>query len=235
MICKARLKKILKERTMLSSNRLSIPALIIALSICAGLGCFAATKPASSDTTIYKVRLKSSFGDAGTRKLSIDGKNYLWEVATAGMDLKIIKNTDGVFLIGRNHIGKYPAGSKHESPMSLFPGPIGDVKEFLKANSAKSLGKAEVDGKKCEMHEYTEKVSGWKCKLWTDAAKATPVKLELTGPNKGDSATATYLSYTLNEKIPASSFILPKNKKIRPMPDMKGEKKATPKKATPAK
>ena len=216
---------------MLSPKRLSFLTLIIALSVCAPLGCFAANKPSTLTTTVYKVKLKSSFGDAGTRKLSIDGKNYLWEVATAGMDLKIIKNSDGVFLVGKNQIGKYPAGSKHESPMSLFPGPIGDVKEFLKANNAKSLGKAEVDGKKCEIHEYSEKVSGWKCKLWVDA-KSTPVKLELTGPNKGDSATATYLSYKLNDKIPASSFVLPKDKKIRPIPEMKSEKKADKKPTT---
>jgi outer membrane lipoprotein-sorting protein len=224
---------------MLSFNRLWAIVYITILALLAPAAGFAAknakptknAKPAAPQSTVYKVRLNSSFGDAGTRKLTLQGNKFLWEVATAGMDLKLIKNDDGLFMIGRTpYIGKYPPGSKNESPMALFPGPIGNVKEFLKANSAKSLGKATLNKKSCDVYEYKEKVSGWKCKLWLDPKTSEPVQLELSGPNKADNATATYLSYKLNEKIPATTFDLPKDKKIRPMPEPKAGK-ATDKKA----
>lgn len=220
---------------MLSLTRISIIAGVFALMLTAPSVCISAkaakaakpakiAKPAVGTATIYKVRLKNPFGDAGTRTMTIDGKKFLWEVASPGMDLKLIKNADGLFMLGSTpYIGKYPAGHKRENPMALFPGPTGDVKAFLKANKAKSLGKATLDEQKCDVHEYTDTVSGWKCKLWVNAAQNTPMKLEVEGPGKSDRATATYLSYKVNQKVPSATFDLPKGKEIRPVPEAKAQ------------
>jgi hypothetical protein len=224
---------------MLSFTRISIIAGAFILMLTAPSACISAkatkptksvAKPTAGTATIYKVRLKNPFGDAGTRTMTIDGKNFLWEVASPGMDLKLIKNNDGLFMLGSTpFIGKYPAGHKKENPMALFPGPIGDVKAFLKANNAKSLGKATLDEEKCDVHEYKDPVSGWKCKLWVNAAKNSPMKIEVEGPNKADRASATYLSYKVNQKIPSATFELPKGKQIRPVPEVTNQKSDTAK------
>lgn len=204
---------------MLSLRRLQFTILIAALVlVIQGTVACSAQRPTASRTTIYQVHLKSTFGDAGTRKMTIDGKNFRWEVSSPGISVKLIKNPDGLFMLGRTKFAvKYAPGSKREQPMALFPGPIGDVKTFLKSHNAKPPVKAVLNNKKCMVYEYTE--STWRCKLWVDAVTSTPIQIELSGAKKADFVKATYVSYKLNKPIPASTFELPKGIKVRAMPD----------------
>jgi len=174
---------------------------------------------AKVDTLVYQVRMKSSLGDWGTRKMTMKGSNFVFEAESAGMKMKVIKNNDGVFLLHpfRKEAGKYPKGVNRESPMAYLPGPVGDVKAFLAKNKAKAVGKEKIDKKLCDVYTYTEKESGWKCKLWVSSKDMTPVKLEMTGTKKGDVRTVTYISYKRGVPVPDSIFQLPKDIKIRPM------------------
>jgi outer membrane lipoprotein-sorting protein len=206
---------------MLSLRRLQFTILIAALVFMIGGTVFCATQsPTAARTTIYEVHLKSAFGDAGTRKMTLDGQKFLWEVSSPGVSVKLIKNPDGLFMLGRTSSAvKYARGDKREQPMGLFPGPIGDVKTFLKSHNAKSLDKAVLNKKKCMVYQYTESTSGWRCKLWVNAVTSMPVQIEMNGSKKADTVKATYLSYKLDKRIPASTFELPKGMKVRAMPD----------------
>lgn len=189
---------------------------------------YSAPAPKAAGATVYEFRLKSTFGDAGTRKMTIEGQKFRWEVTSPGISVKLIKNTDGLFMLGRTAFAvKYAPGDRKESPMALFPGPIGDVKAFLKARNAKSLGKAMLGKKKCIIYEYTEKTTGMRCKLWADAVTSTPIQIELNGKQKADYVKATYTYYKLNQRVAASTFQLPKGIKVRPMPDRNALQKKT--------
>jgi len=211
---------------MLSLRRLLFIALVAAVVFAAQGMLLCATAGPKAQTTIYEVHLKSTFGDAGTRKLTLAGENFLWEVSSPGLNLKLIKNSDGLFMLGRTKIAvKYADDDRRRSPMALFPGPIGDVKTFLKSNNAKPAGKEVVNKKKCVIYTYTQSTSGWRCKLWINEATYMPVQIQLNGPKKDDYVKATYVSYKLNTPVPASTFELPKGMRVRSMPDLKSLRK----------
>jgi outer membrane lipoprotein-sorting protein len=215
---------------MLSSSRLKSLALIAATGFLVP-GAFASTdaKPSTARTTVYGIHLKSTFGDMGTRKLYVDGEFFRWEYSCAGLDTKLIKNRDGLFLLNnrRKFAGKYPPGDSRESVSALFPGPIGNVGSYLKSRNAKLAGKTVINKKKCMQYDYSAGAE-WRCKLWVDAATSTPVQIELNGKTKADHVKGTYTSYRLNSPVPESLFALPKDMKIVDMPRRKvGENKPT--------
>lgn len=206
----------------MSWNRIPRTAIAaIALLVAApSFGAKATSPPAKPSTLEYQVRLKSPMGNMGTRTMYMKGSNYAFLMDSAGLKVTLIKNKDGVFLIHpkQRFIGKYPPGSNREKPEVLLPGPHGDVKAFLTAVGAKKTGKEKVDKKTCDVYEYTEKTTQWKCKLWLDPKTMTPAKLYMGGSIRGQNITATYSYYKRGVTIADSRFELPKNVPIRPMP-----------------
>ncbi|MBI2844852.1 MAG: hypothetical protein HYX78_15775 [Armatimonadetes bacterium] len=174
-------------------------------------------------TLYYEVKMKSPLGDLGTRKMYVKGSNFAWEYITSDLSMRFVKNDDGAFLIHpfKRFVGKYPPGSNRESPMTFLPAPAGDVKAFLKNNDAKKQHSEKMNGKPCDIYAYTEKKSGWKCQLWVEPKKYTPVKLIMKGKEKGNEVTVTYLSYKLGVQVADSHFELPKGLPVRMMPDRK--------------
>lgn len=188
-------------------------AAAVLLPLCAP----AAPKPA---TLFYEVRLTSPQGDMGTRKMYIKGAHYAWYVDSPGIKTRLVRNKDGVFLLHplRNVAAKYAAGSATESPQACLPGPTGDVKQFLTAHSAKKIAEQSLNKKPCLVYTYTEKLTGFACKLWVTKASLSPVRLIMTGAKGKQVITADYVSYELGADVPDSHFRLPKDVQIRPMP-----------------
>ena len=202
---------------------------VAAALLCPGITVAAPKKPAANnkpDTCVYKVKLKSSYGNEGTREMYVKGKNYRWDYhsgdAHSGivMDNSIIRNKDGAFLYlkSRKRVGKYAAGDPSESPMYCVVGPQGDVKAFIKEKGAKKL-KAEKVGKKlCDV--YTYKVVNDRYKLYVDPKTMTPVQITIAAPmpkGKTFHRTITYTSYKRGVEVSDSLFTLPKDIPVRPM------------------
>lgn len=200
-------------------RRFIIPAVVLAAICCSQ----SQAKPI--DTVVYEVKLSSSIGNMGTRKMYRKGNHFVWETDSAGLKIKFIKNKDGAFMIhpkGR-FIAKYPAGTNRESPMTFLPGPAGDVKEFLAKVKAKKEGEETVDKTLCDIYTYTEPETTWKCRLWVEQKRLAPVKMQMTGEKKADTIDVTYLSYRTGAVIAESRFELPEGVEIRPMPTRKTE------------
>jgi len=192
-------------------------AIATALMLSASALCVAA----ATNSVVYEVKMKSSAGNMGTRKMSLKGECFRWEANTAGLLVRIIKNHDGVYILDYKDrfAGKYPAGSSRENPSVFLPGPIGNVSAFLKQQKAKQTTKGTVNKKSCVAYEYTESVTKWNCRLWVTKASLTPVRLELIGKKKGTSVTADYSYYKLGVPIADSVFELPKGIPLRNVSD----------------
>ncbi len=199
------------------ARRIALSAAAILIALCSGQS---QAKP-KIDTVVYEVRMSSPHGNMGTRKMYRRGEHFIWDADSAGLKVKFIKNKDGAFMIHpkERFAAKYPAGSNRESPMTFLPGPAGDVKEFLEANEAKKEGQETINKKVCDIYTYTEKETKWKCKLWVEQDKLTPVKMVMKGAKETDVIEVTYLSYKLGAVIASSRFELPKGIEIRPMPE----------------
>ena len=198
-------------------NRIHIFVLLAAVFLCP-LQSRCDDKPR---TVVYEVKMKSAQGDMGARALHMKGSDFTWDYETGNLKMHFIKNKDGAFIIqpfGR-FIGKYPAGSDRESPMTFLPGPIGDVKAFLESNKAEKVKEEKLNDKDCDVYTYHEKVSGWNCELWVEQKTMIPVQLILKGIKPEQNVTVTYVSYKTGVDVPDSLFVLPKDLKIRPMPD----------------
>jgi len=171
------------------------------------------------DTLFYEARLSCPQGDMGTRKMWMKDSNFTCEVDSAGLKRTVIKNEDGVFMVNlsRMRAAKYPPGTTRESPMSIVPGPVGDVKAFLAGNDAKKTGQEKINDKPCTIYKYKEKLTKWNCKLWVHSTSLLPVKLVMTGQRPQDNETVTYVTYKRGVDIPDSRFQLPKGITIAPM------------------
>ncbi len=200
------------------ARRLIVPAVAV-LAFC----CSLSQAKAKIDTTVYEVKLMSPLGDMGTRKMYKKGDNFVWELESAELKFKFIKNKDGAFMthpFGR-FIGKYPAGTNRESPMTFLPGPVGDVKEFLDKVKATKDGSETIGKKDCDIYAYTEPETGWKCRLWVEQKTFGPVKMAMAGKAKANTVDVTYVSYKTGVVIAESRFKLPEGVSIRPMPEDK--------------
>lgn len=199
--------------------RIQVIILLAVVLLCPVSLC-CADKPS---TVIYEVKMKSAQGDMGTRIMHMKGSDFSWEYDSAGLKMRLIRNKDGAFLIHpqNRYIGKYPAGSDRESPMSFLPGPTGDVKAFLANVKAEKAREETIDENTCDVYKYNEPVSGWKCELSVDQKSMKPVKLIMKGIKAELDITANYVSYKTGEDIPDSYFVLPKDVPIRPMPERK--------------
>lgn len=191
---------------------------LVATVACSGQA-FAQKKP---DTLIYHVKMKSSYGDEGTRDMFIKGTYFRLDYHSAGMESTALKNKDGAFLIPstRRQIGKYPPGSNRENPMSYIPGPQGDVKEFIKQQGAKKVAAEKVAKKPCDVYSYTDKSSQGSCKLYVNPKTGQPVQVTfaMKMKNKVFHRTITYVSYKRGVDVPDSKFELPKGIVVVPMP-----------------
>lgn len=204
--------------------------ILLAVVILCPVSLCCADKPS---TVVYEVKMKSAQGDMGARIMHMKGSDFAWEYDSAGLKMRLIRNKDGAFLIHpqNRYIGKYPAGSDRESPMSFLPGPIGDVKAFLANVKAEKAREETIDENTCDVYKYNEPVSGWKCELSVDQKSMKPVKLIMKGIKAEQDITANYVSYKTGEDIPDSYFVLPKDVPIRPMPERK-KPSVTPKNET---
>ncbi len=164
------------------------------------------------ETCVYEVKLQCPQGDMGSKKLYVKDSYYACEMDSAGLKFKTIKNKNGVFLINdwRKHAGKYPPGTTRESPFSILPGPVGDVKQFLAGNEAKKTGQETINGKLCDIYSYKSPLGGWNCKLWAHSKSLLPIKLVMSGAKPSDTQTATYMTYKVGLDIPDSRFEIPK-------------------------
>ncbi|MFQ3548564.1 MAG: hypothetical protein SNJ70_02280 [Armatimonadota bacterium] len=180
----------------------------------------------SCDGTYYKVNLKSSLGDMGTREMYMKDSHFNWLTDSAGLKINLIKNNDGVFMIHpkQRFIAKYPKGSNRGNHLILLPGPIGDVNVFLQTMKANKVGEETVDKKKCTIYKYDESESGWKCKLWVDTKNLKPVKMLMEAVKSENNITVTYEKYDACAKISDDKFKPPKGIPIKDMPDKKENK-----------
>ncbi len=207
------------------------------------LGCLAANignadtvsaTPQSEKGLYYKCSVKSrNFGDAGTIELWMSGGKFKFVKAVKSFHVNLVKNNDGLFLYHTmsNRAGKYAPDSLRYNIMYANPGPVGDVKKFLKDNDAKDLGNVTWEKKKLRAYSYTEKTTGARCKIYIDPKTSYPVRLAIWGTGKNpDIQYNTYNTFNLNATVPTSVYVLPKDLVIRPMPVVPDEKK--PGKAT---
>jgi outer membrane lipoprotein-sorting protein len=192
--------------------------------ICAvvSLGAAAGMQSPTSRTLHYEARFKSaSFGDLGIRKMWIKGSNMRWESKDSRLDLRIVKNGQGVFMIPpfQKIWAQYPKGTNRENPMILLPGPVGPPRDFLKAVKAVARGRETVNKQPCSVYTYTEPTTMRDCRIWIDAKSGKPVKLVVKGiRGKADTITATYTHFVLGASIPDSLFEMPKGYAVKPMP-----------------
>jgi len=201
-------------------NRRLIVSLVMVITATTSLVQAGPSKPKATNTLFYEAKLSSPLGNMGKRSMYMKGSNFVFIADTPGIKLKFIKNQDGAFLIHNKGLfaGKYPPESNRNSPMAFLPGPIGDVKEFLAKENAKKQGTEKVAGKTCDFYKYTEKTTGWNCKLWVQKNTFAPVKLLMTGKKKNETINAVYLSYKLGADVQDSLFKLPAGIAVRPMP-----------------
>lgn len=191
---------------------------VLAFLVCCSDRALSEAKPS---TLYFQVKMKSAAGDLIDRhEMYIKGANYVWLTYTAGMKIKLIKNDDGVFLLqpmGR-FIATYERGSERESPHYFFPGPMGDVKEFLSEVDAKKVAEEKLGKKLCDVYLYSAKITGRECKLWVDKKSGVPVKLVRIGKKPELNVTGEYVTYKQNVQVPDSLFKLPKGVRIVKMP-----------------
>lgn len=198
-----------------------------ALSIGLALGAVAS----GAGALHYEVKLKSaSFGDMGTRELWVKGDNMCWNSKSVNLEVRLVKNKQGVFLIHpwNKVAAKYPEESNRGNVRALLPGPAGSVKAFLTAAKAEKKGRETVNKELCDVYSYSDALTKSNCKLWVSAKSGKPVQLVVAGDKgKRDTITATYTRYEADARVPDSIFEVPKGYAIRPMPERKavtGEK-----------
>lgn len=201
-----------------------IRKVLVLLNIIISLGAATWASPTAPITLHYKVSLKSqSFGDMGTRELWLKGNKMCWDVQSAKLPLRILKNEHGVFLIHSwdKIAGQYPDGSPRGNPKCLLPGPNGSPEIFLKSVNAVKLRRQKLGKQLCDVYSYTEPVTNRKCKLWVNTKLKKPVKIFLEGKHKVmDPITITYIKFEEGISIADSFFDLPKGYAIRPMPKL---------------
>lgn len=186
------------------------------------VGAASGAKAPQPQTVQYEVKLKSgAFGDMGTRKMWIRGDYFRWEYMSAGLPLKLVKNSQGVFLIHpwNKVAAKYPAKSSRSKPLGLFPGPAEPVSSFLKTVKAAKQKPEKVGTQLCDVYSYKDPIGGKQCRIWVGKSTGKPVKLTTEGAKgKADPITATYTKFVVGASVPDSMFKIPSGYEIRPMP-----------------
>lgn len=194
---------------------------LIVLGIVTGMGTAAHAGTTAPTTLHYKVQMKSSVGNMGTREVWLKNGKMRCNIDSARLPLTLLKNSQGVFLLHAwNKIaGKYPDGSVRGNARALLPGPTGSPATFLRSVHAKRAGSEQVGKRSCDVYSYTDPTTKRFCKLWVERKSGQPVKLWLKGTLRVTSeVTVTYLLFKEGEKISDSIFELPKGYAVRPMP-----------------
>lgn len=199
---------------------MSLKRILVTLLVGLALVCPQILYTATNTNTVYYVvKLKSPQGDAGVRKVWVKGSNYRSETYIGKMPFRIVKNKSGVYMLhpADRYAAKYGSESKKDSPMSALPGPAGSVDAFIKSVNAKKAGQEKVGNKSCDVYTYTEKVTGYNCKMWVDPKSKDPVQLVILGKDNKPQLTATYVKFDVGIDIPDSKFELPKGITVRTM------------------
>lgn len=187
--------------------------------------------PGGKKSLYYEVKVSSkSFGNMGTRKLWLKGNNMRWEMVSAKLPIRVVKNEGGIFLIHpwNKVAAKYPAGSPRGNPQVYLPGPIGPIKAFLSAVKAVKSGQVTVDKQRCNVYSYRDGLAHRQCKIWVGVTSGKPVQLLVTGTKgKVDTITAVYTKYEEGKSVSDSLFELPKGYKVVSMPANKLTSKET--------
>lgn len=212
----------------------------VLLLLCTVLGTGAAAHAGATApmTLHYKVQMKSSAGNMGTREVWLKNGKMRCNIDTARLPITLLKNSQGVFLLHSwNKIaGKYPDGSPRGNVRALLPGPTGSPKAFLRFVNGKRIGTEQVGKKSCDVYSYTDPTTKRFCKIWVERKSGQPVKLWLKGALRvASDVTVTYLLFKEGEQISDSIFELPKGYAVRPMPKREVASKALGRQSNSAK
>ena len=189
-------------------------------------------------TLHYKVQMKSSAGNMGTREVWLKNGKMRCDIDSARLPITLLKNSQGVFLVHAwNKVaGKYPDGSPRGNVRALLPGPTGSPRAFLRSVNAKKTSNELVGKKSCDVYSYTDPTTKRFCRLWVERKSGQPVKLWLKGTLRvASDVTATYLLFKEGEKVSDSIFELPKGYAVRPMPKHEVASKALGRQSNSAK
>jgi len=197
--------------------------ILFLLCVALSVGAASEVVASKSQTVQYEIKLKSgAFGDMGTRKMWIKGDNFRWEYMSAGLPLKLVKNSKGIFLIHpwNKIVGKYPSLSNRGDPIALFPGPAGPIDSFLKKVKAVKRGTEKINGELCDVYTYAAPADRRNCRIWISKKTSKPVKLTMEGVRgKADPIIATYSKFVIGANVPDSLFEIPSGYQVKPMPN----------------
>lgn len=165
---------------------------------------------ASAFSVSYDQKVTLEKNVLATIKVMVQDDKMSAQSSFSGMESVILRNETGTYsyMPAQKMATKIPAAMDRPNLTRDLP----RFMEFLKQNEGKKIGSDTIEGKACDIYQFTEPTLKREAKAWVWAEKNFPLKIEVPSP---EGITLVELSnIQFDPKIPANQFQLPADVKI---------------------
>ena len=188
---------------------------LLVLGVLAGVGMLAAD--ASAFSVSYDQ--KTTHGrQVYQSKISMQDQLFRMDMTLDGQASSILRNAEGMFTV-------MPSQGMAMRMPRLQPGqgPIRGAEnyaQYLQEQHAEPAGSETIDGKACDIYQFTDPEAGGTTKVWVWKEKMFPIRFETEGDG---GKTVTELSnIQLGQAIPHETFQLPAGVQVMDMGALMG-------------